>query len=131
MGTLPGNCTGLVAATVAVADNVNALREAVLCLTELLRQALPPKGFYVLEENARTANQAALANAIRESILAAAVTIARTDPVESPAFDSLMLEFEDIPSFQDCTSQYYCAPGFVRNAQGVCVPISEYEGGGQ
>lgn len=125
---ITGDCVGLVTATVAVGDNLDMIREQLICLNELLRQALEPRTNRMLEFNVHQQNLANMVMGIRETLLACAMMISRTDAVDPASFNIDKLDIEDFYPFNDCSSNVYCPPGYAPNPQGVCVPVSQLGG---
>lgn len=108
----------------ANAINIDALREAVLCQTELIKQIFPDRNFIAAHMSTTNAFQAELITAHTAAMNQLARVWARTDIPAAYAGNLIYPAPGDVVPFQACSSTVYCPPGKIKNEQGECVDPS-------
>lgn len=125
MVSFPGTCQGLVDVTAAISFNVDAVREQIICVKQLLGEALPTRDYWVTRDQLLIAALAKQTEMLSRVLLQLGAIIAHTSSPELGTMDFELPSDLDNPDFSECTSQYYCPPGYMKNESGVCVPIEE------
>lgn len=125
MPSFEGNCQGLVNVTAAISFNVDAVREELICLRQRFGEAMPTREYWRIRDEMFIEAMAKQTEMLARAILQLAGAIGKTDfpNLDNQTFDTPTAL--DMPNFGECLSQYYCPPGYMKNAEGVCIPIEE------
>lgn len=103
--------------------NVDAVRAAVLCQTELLRASFPDRDFIakVLTDGLQMQAETIQAQVSSLNQVARALGALNVPPAYQKSL--VFTGYQDLGDQPPCSITAYCPPGEIKNEMGECVPV--------
>lgn len=112
-------------AVAAVGINIDACREKLICIEELLRQAAMTREFQAVAIEKHQQLIIDQTEVLGRALNSVAVAVGGQDVPPAANQDMTRVSATDLAAFADCSSSLYCPPGLIRDENGNCVEPPE------